>query len=493
MSLKDKVKNIKSLANTSGIEFKKPSVSVMEKYCSALKESTKASDYLKGRNINEESIEYFNLGYDKGRNAISIPVYKNDELVNIKYRLLEPDKYKYTQEKDCEVWLFHEKGIEHGEEKDGLLIVEGEFDLISCWQAGIKNVVSPASGKDSYRPWLEFIDKIGNVWIAYDNDEPGIEAAQTLSEHVGINKTKHVIYPEGYKDANDFFMEHNKEDFKELIKEADYFHSHQFETIGDVINNFRSSSGLGEKLRIMPGVQLTDDHMIIVSGKTNAGKTTYVLNLARELVDEDKPTLILPFERGINNVGKRFIGIDMNYTEEELMDLDSDDWDDYISKIREKPLYFSVPAKDEILDTIERAKRLYGIEVVIIDHLDYIAGQSSDKYTFQSTLMHDLKEFAIDKAVAFVVVHHPNKPNKFNKDNRLTNDDLGGSSSISQVAETVFMIESDVDSGFITPYATKNKGDMTEDTFHFNVKTGRIGDSYVGDEFDNIKSNENDW
>ena len=80
---------------------------------------------------------------------------------------------KYTQEKGCEVWIYNEDGISRGQSKGGVLITEGEFDCMSAWQAGFKNVISPASGKDSYGVWIELLDSIPKVYIAYDNDKAG--------------------------------------------------------------------------------------------------------------------------------------------------------------------------------------------------------------------------------------------------------------------------------------------------------------------------------
>lgn len=492
MSLKEKVKRIKSISDIAGFEYDKPDPSLVLLYQEQLKENQEACGYLKERNINQEAIDHFKLGYDSSRHAISIPVYKDQELINIKYRLLEPDRHKYSQEKGCEVWIYNEEGIKKGEEKGGLLIVEGEFDLISCWQAGIENVVSPASGKDSYGPWLEMIDDVDRVWIAYDNDEPGLDAAEKLSQRIGEEKTRQVLYPDDIKDANDYFKEYTVEDFRELIKDSQPFHSHSFATIGDVINNFRDNSSPGTEIRVMPGVKLRDDHVVVVSGKTNAGKTTYVLNIAVELVNKNIPTLVLPFERGIKDVGPRFLSIDMNATEDEMRSMQEEEWNRYIKKIRGLPLYFAVPDKQEIQNTIRRAKRIFNVQTVIIDHLDYIASQSVDKFRFQSELMHTLKEFAIEESVNFIIVHHPKKGSQFNENARLTNEDLGGSISIPQVAETVFMVESDLDQGFMTPYCTKNKGDITEATYQFTKETGKIGEEVTNNEFETITATNHD-
>ena len=100
---------------------------------------------------------------------------------------------KYTQEKGCEIWLFNEDGIQ----KDNQRVVYSlwrEFDCMSAWQSGFKNVISPASGKDSYGIWLELLDTIPKVYISYDNDKPGKSASLDFSERVGTEKSFEILY-----------------------------------------------------------------------------------------------------------------------------------------------------------------------------------------------------------------------------------------------------------------------------------------------------------
>src|SRR3990167_7626173 len=168
MSLEDKIVSIRESLKQN---YVRPEPLLVDKYSQCLATSNTALDYLHiGRGLSTETIENFKLGYDSARNAISIPVYRRGELINIRYRHLNPNATsKYTQEKGCEVWIYNEDGIEKGRGKGGVLIVEGEFDCMSVWQSGIKNVISPASGKDSYGVWLELVDTIHKVFISYDN------------------------------------------------------------------------------------------------------------------------------------------------------------------------------------------------------------------------------------------------------------------------------------------------------------------------------------
>ena len=216
VTIKDKLGEIKSIRQAIGKDYVKPDLAKLEKMQGDLQESTEAMDYLKvTRGLAEDSIEHFKLGYDKDREAIAIPVFKNEELINIKYRYLHPEKNKsglrYTSERGAETWLYNEKGIENGKKKGGILVVEGEFDLMSAWQAGIKNVIAPASGKDSYGVWLELLDSIPKIYVAFDNDEGGKQTNKKFADRIGVEISFEVSYPDGIKDSNEFFSKHNRE------------------------------------------------------------------------------------------------------------------------------------------------------------------------------------------------------------------------------------------------------------------------------------------
>lgn len=124
MTLQDKIKSIRETLN---VDYIKPSAEMVDGFVKALEENTQAFDYLNiTRGLTKETIEWFKLGYNESKNAISIPIYKRGELVNIKYRYLNTKApIRYSQEKGAEVWLFNEQGLDRGKEKGGLLIVEG--------------------------------------------------------------------------------------------------------------------------------------------------------------------------------------------------------------------------------------------------------------------------------------------------------------------------------------------------------------------------------
>lgn len=470
---------IQSMRDTMGGSYLKPSVEKVEKFCEDLKNTPHALDYLTiTRGINNQTIENFRLGYDKDKDAISIPVYKRGELINIRYRFINPEgKQKYTQEKGCEVWIYNEDGIDKAQEKGAVLVVEGEFDLMSVWQSGLKAVISPASGKDSYGVWIELLDTIPKVYIAYDNDKPGKQASKEMAERIGTDKCFEVSYPDNIKDANDYFKENSISEFRKLISSARPYFKYKFSGVGDVIESIRIKKDDIIKLRTIPYVEFEEDWLVILSGVSNAGKTSVAMNIANELIGRKIPTLILPFERGVKTVGKRFIQTRYSKTQHELEAFDDSDWDKLVDDASQIPLYFAMPGRDEIKDIIARAKRIFNTKVVIVDHLDYLVRRSSENHNVEtSNTLQEFKALAQEHNIIFIIVHHikkqegvgsvPKKPKM---------EDLKGSSSAYQDPEAVIMLSSP-GKGLLEVDIVKNKGTMGSRIFDFNVATGVIGE-----------------
>ncbi len=471
---------IQSIQESLKVNYVRPSPDTVDKYRQCLTSSSIALDYLHiGRGLSTETIENFKLGYDPERDAITIPVYKRGELINIRYRHLNPKATsKYTQEKGCEVWIYNEDGISKGQTKGGILITEGEFDCMSAWQAGFKNVVSPASGKDSYGIWLELLDTIPKIYISYDNDKPGKSASLDLAERVGTDKSFEIIYPEGIKDANDYFKIHNAEEYKELIRKARPFYKYKYQGVKDVIDSIREKKENILKIRCIPHVEFEEDWLAVMSGVSNIGKTSVAMNVADELVSKGIPCLVLPIERGVRTVGKRFLQVRYNKTNEELISFDDGDWDKIIPDILNLPLFFSMPNTAEVGETVIKAKRLFNTKVVIIDHLDLLVRKSDPKNinVETSTVIQNFKSIAQEHGIIFIIIHHIKKQEGLGavpKKPRI--EDLKGSSSVYQDPEAVVML-SEPEKGQLEVNILKNKGTMGSKTFYFNLATGKIGD-----------------
>ena len=488
---------IQSIREGVGGTYTRPDPQKVITYCADLKQTPHALDYLQiTRAINLETIEHFKLGYDKGRNAISIPIYKRGELINIKYRLLDnvvadkllkegiiipkSDKPKYLNEKNAEVWLFNEEGIDKGQAKGGILITEGEFDCMSAWQAGFKNTVSPASGKDSYGIWIDLLETIPKVYIAYDNDKAGKEASINLANRIGADKSFQISYPEGIKDANDYFKVHTQEEYRKLIVEATPFYTYQYQGVKEVISDLRRKVDNVLKINCIPYVEFEDDYIAVLSGESNIGKSSVALNIANELASKNLPVLVFPIERGTRDMVKRFLQVRYNKSKNDIREIDDKEWDEVIlPDVSELPLYFSMPTTEEIEETIGKAKKYFDIKMCIVDHLDLLVRNTDTKNLNQDTArtVQMFKKLAQEHKVIFILVHHIKKPeNGGNISHKPKKEDLKGTATLYQDPEAVIMLSvPEKNMTQLEVDIVKNKGTMGSRIFDFNVVTGVMG------------------
>jgi DNA primase len=115
-------------------------------------------------------------------------------------------------------------GLSHAKkdikENDRVVIVEGYFDLISLYQAGVKNVVA-SSGTALTKEQVRLIKRFTkNVVSCFDTDSAGIEATKraysVLQEFdMGI---KVLQMDKKFKDPADFVLEKGKDSKEEFLK-----------------------------------------------------------------------------------------------------------------------------------------------------------------------------------------------------------------------------------------------------------------------------------
>jgi DNA primase catalytic core len=104
-----------------------------------------------------------------------------------------------------------------------LFLVEAILDGLSLWQAGFKNVLAlyGANGWTGGHETLLRENGPAEIYLCLDNDESGAKATEQLKKEVlpPLVKTIRVVqWPEGVKDANDFFFSRSAAEFETLVK-----------------------------------------------------------------------------------------------------------------------------------------------------------------------------------------------------------------------------------------------------------------------------------
>lgn len=188
--------------------------------------------FLQARRINPETSRSFEIGFDSNQKRITVPIHNHTgRLVGFTARTIEEDvkpKYKNTENNSIfnkSELVFNEyRASDFIRESDECIFVEGHFDVISMWQAGIKNVVAlqgTASPSDSILKRLS--RKTKRFTLCMDSDTGGrlavakfLEATQNLALSGKID-IKIVTLPEG-SDPDDFIKSGG--DISSLISNA---------------------------------------------------------------------------------------------------------------------------------------------------------------------------------------------------------------------------------------------------------------------------------
>lgn len=140
-------------------------------------ESTEARAYLENvRNINEEVVKMFKVGFSPENNTIVFPIFnRQGKLVTFKDRALES---KFYQNQKNSLKGFEVFGITHIKGKKRVWVVEGEIDCMTLWGWGIPAVAIMGS-KITDRQVKEIIYAgVSEVVLAFDNDEAGKEGVK---------------------------------------------------------------------------------------------------------------------------------------------------------------------------------------------------------------------------------------------------------------------------------------------------------------------------
>lgn len=171
--------------------------------------------YLKGRGIGEKYLKnLFRLGKNKN---MMIPITDGKKVVAIKYRGL-------NKEMSCEVGSSGNYFInwQHIVNRDYLIIVEGEIDLLSALEVGFENVVSLPFGAHNVRAvknQKKWIGEFEKIIIAVDNDEAGEKCySKILEELKEIHHKLYRVYMGKYKDFNEILVNESGEKLKEVIE-----------------------------------------------------------------------------------------------------------------------------------------------------------------------------------------------------------------------------------------------------------------------------------
>lgn len=427
--------------------------------------------------------------------AICFNYYRNDELINIKFRAKDRD---FKLASNAELIFYNIDAIE---KESAVIIVEGEFDCLAMHEAGLYNCISVPNGAGTGLQyldncWMNF-EKVKKIILAVDNDEPGIKLREELARRLGKERCYQVTMPEGCKDANDVLIKHGKEAVVELVNNAKEWPIEGIILVDDlleeVIDYYVDGYPVGAKAHIAG----FDDHLSFVAGQMTmitgipgSGKDEFFNYIAAGLaryenwrfgiVGFEEPAAITVTKLQEKIVGKSFahrFNANDRITQSEL---------EWSMKFSKDHFYFinaeQIGANiDTILNKAAELVKRYGINSLVLNPWNCFehnksAGQSETEYISQT--LTKINNFDVKYGVHTFLIAHPTKIEKDKNTGKYkipTLYNISGSAHFFNKTFNGFSVYRDFDTNVVDVYIQKVKwswlGKLGYCSFSFNTST----------------------
>lgn len=459
------------------VEYVKPNPALAIDCQLRLDENNDLKEYLhKERGLNDETIQHFQIGVSAAHSKVTIPIYENGELVNIKSRRNPKDTEgpRYINEAGCKAALFNGDSIEEGEE---VYLVEGEFDAMVLWQNGYKRVVSTTLGAGSFPDdWVQKLRKASVVYICYDTDEPGKEGAQAAAQAIGTDRCRIVSLPapadttKKKNDITDFFNEgHTALEFADIAKSAKKFkNSKPIVHISEMNEELRNAlltkdifgefSGYSALDHIMGGFR--KGRVIILSGLTSVGKSSLAACIGLNFALNKKPVFYFSLEMPPIDLAKKFLILRSKLRNDDLLQIA--DPSPALTKVDATLVEFlgdeNVPGsgmpiymyngsgmiKPDTLDKmVALAMKKIPPKLIVIDHLHYFSHNFNNMASETAMVVRRIKQLAVEHEVPILLLAHLNRGGRSQQRKGLYTpslSDLRDSGAIEQDADQVLFV-----------------------------------------------------
>lgn len=425
-----------------------------------LKPKEPAIKYLESRGISEEIARKYEITTQTEHdNILVFPFYDDKGILQfVKYRKTdfdpEKDKNKEWCEHSCKPILFGMKQC--GENRERLILCEGQVDSLSCATSGIENAVSVPTGAKgmTWVPYCyEWVSSFSEIVVFGDHEKEEITLLEDINKRFP-GKVKHVR-EEDYldcKDANEILQKHGKEAVRKAVENAIPMPVSRVISLSEVksVNIYKLpklKTGITELDRFLYG-GLPFGMVCLVSGKRGDGKSTLASQIMANAIDQGYGTFAYSGELP-NYLYKSWLDFQIagrNHVIENTTDFGTPDR--FITNrnqelinawYRDRAFIYDSQIvendeKEDLIKTIARTIAQYGVKVVLIDNLMtamYIDERpGSDKYDAQGRFVRELTKIAVQMDVLILLVAHKRK-NSFTSD---ANDEISGSGDITNLA-----------------------------------------------------------
>lgn len=400
--------------------------------------SEKVESWFSGRGISINTVTSLNVtsGIEympqtgKNESVIKFNYFIAGSLINIKYR---DGRKHFKLFKGAEKVFYNLDNIANTSE---CVIVEGEMDVLSLHEAGIKNSVSVPNGATLGNNNLDYLDNCidyfvdkEKIIIAVDNDEAGQALQAELIRRLGA-EVCYVADFDDCKDANEYLIKYSKEELAEVISKAKPVPLENVTTFRDVEEEVIDFVENGFKPGFQIGLSNFDDifstytgQFITVTGIPSSGKSDWVDQMCigynrnyswktAYASPENTPTYLHAHKL----VRKLWSGMPSK------SDVGSERWKNITEHVNDNFYFIDMErySLDAILKKGAELVKRKGIKCLVIDPYNKVrdlSGNMSDVNMYTMEYLTKIEIFARKYDVLVIIVAHPTKMYKDNNGN----------------------------------------------------------------------------
>lgn len=474
------------------------------------------------RGISESTLQYFKITeseewmpegtfQDKKieagkRKTINFNYYRDNELVNIKYR---DAKKSFRLVKDAELIFYNLDSIKG---KSECLICEGEIDCMTFYQEGYYSAISvPNGASKSNSAQLTYLDNnwelfeaMEKIYIATDNDEAGIYLRNELIRRLGADRCYVVSFNE-CKDANEFLEKNGPGKLIDCIKSSEPVPIKGIWTVEGFKDKIFSlyKDGREKPTQVKLGdfdklLSFRKGDLTVVTGIPSHGKSNFVIWLMVLLSSRYGWKWVIfapenmPEEEMFSMISSMFIGqsFDSEISTYKMAPVDVENAYEFV---KQHFYFFKFSEADTsvtgICDTIKECVKKYGINGAIVDPWNCVEhlvpnGQNETQYINESLSKFTtiIKTYGIH---LFLVAH----PTKLKKDDSGVYEvpnlySISGSAHWYNKADNGVIVYRNKDNSVdihVQKIRWKFVGEVGTTRFNYDYHTGRYAE--VGKEF----------